>query len=271
MDHTLKFAVLSSGSEAGNAFVVHTERTRLLIDCGITRPHIFSRLRVLGLEASEIDAVLITHDHGDHIHGLRGFLNAYRPPLYYSAGTVDREARDFARGWFDLHEFTPGAMFDIGDITVTPYSVDHDAINPVAYRFSAGNRLTGGIVVATDLGSVGDDLEDAIDTADLAFLESNHDTDMLFAGPLPAGRKLRVSQTHLSNDTAFELVKRSTCRQFILGHISSTNNNLDLLRLRAHNTRKTVIVAPPGCLASLEDRPPLPAAHTHTTISVFIH
>lgn len=228
----LSFSVLASGS-SGNAIFVATESTRILLDAGISAKQLALRLKqTANLGFSDLSAVLVTHEHVDHVRGLRQVLKQSRAPLHLTEGSWSALAST-------LEEYPPerlvhsDASYDIGDIRVTPFTVSHDAEEPVAYRFDAdGMRLA----VVTDLGYVSDHIKSLLEGCDAYVFESNHDVDMLRAGRYPWSVKRRIlgDKGHLSNtDAAVALldVLGDKAVDVYLAHLSEENNQPDLADL----------------------------------------
>lgn len=250
-------SILGSGSR-GNAAVVATARTRLLIDAGFSRRELLRRLALAGHAPEALDAVLVTHEHSDHVAGLARLAAALPLAVYLNAGT--RAALGPAGEALPRCEmFVAGQGFQVGDIEVTPFSVPHDAADPVAFRFRAeGVR----IVFVTDLGYLAANVKDQLRGADCAVVESNHDVEMLKAGGYPWALKQRVLSRlgHLSNDglagflgTEFD----GAPAHLVLAHLSE-NNNLPALALLSAQRALAARPAPP-CLHVAPQDEPLPA------------
>lgn len=225
-----KLAVLASSS-AGNSALVATERTRLLVDAGLSRKETFERLAEVECRPSELTAILITHEHSDHVNGLVGIAKRLDVPVFMTAGTA--EAIEWSGYSPRLNILTLGLQCCIGDIEVDPFSVPHDAADPVGFSFRADGVK---ISIATDLGSITDEVARALRGSHALLLESNHDLDMLKAGPYPWALKRRVmgAYGHLSNDAACQFVREELDTEtevVILGHLSEHNNHADLVRL----------------------------------------
>ena len=237
----MKICILASGS-AGNATFVATESTRVLIDCGISKPEIATRLRAIGEEPSMLDAILITHEHTDHVAGLRGVVRGYRLPVYIPRRcstylpSLDGTIPDFR--FVDANK-----PFHIGDLAIWPHPVEHDAVSPVAYQVSH-DRFIGSII--TDLGEVSDQLRYALDGNTFLLIEANHDQPQLWNGIYPDALKERVSHNHLSNAQAFDLLRDIHVDAPILGHISDNNNNLSRLAELNDRYGLNAVIAKPG-------------------------
>jgi phosphoribosyl 1,2-cyclic phosphodiesterase len=213
-----------------------TERTRLLIDAGLSRKETFERLLSIGISPQSLTAILITHEHSDHVAGLPVLAkprDGCQIPVYVSRLTAP------AIPWGDcvpnLELFQAGASFTIGDFEITSFTISHDAVDPVGFSFRAeGVKVS----VVTDLGYMPDSVRVQLRGSDALLLESNHDLNMLKVGPYPWSVKQRVMgrMGHLSNDAACSFVRDDldTCTStLILGHLSEHNNHPELVRQAA--------------------------------------
>jgi phosphoribosyl 1,2-cyclic phosphodiesterase len=221
--------VLASSS-SGNSTFIRTERTRVLVDVGLSKRDILARLAAIGEQAEDLNAILITHEHSDHVSGLVTLARQLNIPVYITRLTAP------AIPW---GEFTPkldcfqaGTTFTIGDIDVDSFTVPHDAIDPVGFCFRAGGIKVG---VVTDLGYVPDSIKFHLRGADLLVLESNHDLEMLKVGPYPWSVKQRVMgrKGHLSNEVVSDFIRRdldSSISTLVLGHLSEHNNHPEIVR-----------------------------------------
>ena len=228
----VKFCVLASGS-SGNAALLATENTRILVDAGLSMRELSKRLAAIGEELARIDAILITHEHSDHIAGLPVLARRLRKPCYLTRLTVPRI--DWGECEPALMPFQAGAGFHIGDIDIQSFSVPHDAVDPVGFCFQAQGI---GIAVATDLGYIPESVKYHLRRADLLLLEANHDLDMLKVGPYPWSVKQRVMSRvgHLSNLGMSEYLLGDLDRgtaHLVLGHISQQNNHPEIVRIVA--------------------------------------
>ena len=228
----VKFCVLASSS-SGNCAFVSTERTRILVDAGLSRKETFERLHQIDEDPEKLDAIVITHEHSDHVSGLISIARKLRIPIYLSRLT----GPSISWGEFEptVELFQAGTGFAIGDIEVSSFSIPHDAADPVGYTFRAEGVKIG---VVTDLGYMPDSIKFHLRGADLLMLESNHDLEMLKVGPYPWSVKQRVMgrRGHLSNDVACEYVRGeldTTVNTLILGHLSENNNHPEIVRLMA--------------------------------------
>jgi len=228
----VEFCILASSS-AGNCSYLSTGSTSILIDAGLSRRETFLRLTAAGKDPKKIDAILITHEHSDHVCGLVSLAKFLDVPVYMSALTAP------AISWGEyqpkIELFQAGKSFRVGDLDVDSFTIPHDAEDPVGFCFKTQGLKLG---VATDLGYMTDSIRYHLRGTDLLLLESNHDLDMLKVGPYPWSVKQRVMgrKGHLSNDVACEFIKRDldhTVSTLILGHLSENNNHPEIVRLVA--------------------------------------
>lgn len=195
----MRVSVLGSGS-AGNAILVEHDATVLLIDCGFSARETARRLASIGVDPRRVSAVLVTHEHADHVCGLDVFVRRHAPgcSVHATPGTLARlrGSERLPR----LERVSPGAPFKIGTLTVTAYRTSHDAAEPVGYRID-GPRSFG---LMTDTGAVTADALEMLSGVDLLGLELNHDAEMLLSGPYPWHLKRRIASEHghLSNEQA---------------------------------------------------------------------
>lgn len=297
----VRFTVLASGSK-GNSTVVTGGHTRILVDAGLSCRELFRRMKLAGEDPATLDAILVTHEHQDHVNGLAVTARKLGIPVYFTEGThrawmrwltprrqmtyaqwleqcreqaAARQAEadasescgnDDAEGeicalqavadpaapasqadapseeprqdptWLPaVQYFQAGQPFQIGDISVSPFTIPHDATDPVGFVFQAeGVRMA----LATDLGYVTPNVKAQLKNVDLMMLESNHDLEMLRDGPYPWSVKQRVLSRvgHLSNDAAAEFLESSYDGQaayVVLGHLSESNNLPELARVTA--------------------------------------
>jgi phosphoribosyl 1,2-cyclic phosphodiesterase len=219
----MRFASLGSGSQ-GNATLVSTEETLILVDCGFPRRETERRLARLNVAAQDIDAVIVTHEHGDHSGGVASFSRHYKTPVYLTHGTASSGRLS---GAFRQILINAGDDFTIGSVHVLAVPVPHDAREPVQFRFEASGKALG---LLTDLGSITPHLVAAFSGCDALLLEFNHDLDLLMQGAYPAALKQRVAGDfgHLNNVQAGELLKRldnHRLKVLVAGHLSLKNNS----------------------------------------------
>lgn len=218
----IRFASLGSGSK-GNATLVEGADTRLLVDCGFALREAELRLQRLGVAPDTVDAVLVTHEHSDHLGGVGRFARRYGIPVFMTHGT-QRAWRD-AEG-VDTRLISPHAPFQIKALEVQPYPVPHDAREPCQYRFSDGTRRLG---ILSDAGHVTPHMREVLADCDALMLECNHDLGLLAAGPYPPALRRRVGGMlgHLSNAQAAALaaiVVGGRMQHLVLTHLSEVNN-----------------------------------------------
>lgn len=244
---SVKFTILGSGS-SGNCAYLETENCRVLIDAGFSPRQIRLRLASIGRAPENLTAILITHEHSDHICGLLGMADKFQIPVYCNRDTQDATVHAFKSKWskkvqlalettdslkskIDWRVFATGATFEIGDVNVETFSIPHDAQDPVGFLI----RTAGGnIGFATDLGHVTKLVFERIRAANILVLESNHDVKMLQNCPRRSwSLKQRIlgRHGHLSNETAAEAVAQivsASLRQLYLAHLSRECNKPEL-------------------------------------------
>ena len=223
-DTLMTIHTLASGSE-GNCLLLSDGGVHLLLDAGISTRRIKAGLLQLGLTMADVDGVLITHEHSDHVSGLQTMVKHHRIPIYTSPGTARQLAYRIAGIESLLRPVEPGTVFSVGDCRVTVFRTSHDAAQSVDYRVD-GSAAVGFL---TDTGFVTPEAEAALAGVDTLVLESNHDVEWLRSGPYPYSLKARIlgDEGHLSNDAAAEFAARmARCgtRCIILAHLSRENN-----------------------------------------------
>ena len=244
----LRFKSLGSGS-SGNATLVEVQSgihtSRLLIDCGLRLRDLEAALLQAGTSAEQVDALFITHEHGDHVGCARHFVKRYATPLWMSQGTWLAIA-DAAWEPYQplLHVARDGNPFEIGAILATPFTVPHDAREPLQLRCSDGARHLG---VVTDLGHASAHVVNALQNCHAMLLEANHDPDLLEASAYPTFLKKRVAGPwgHLSNNAAADLltrIKHGDLNRVLAAHLSERNNTPALAQASLCNAL--------GCTAS---------------------
>lgn len=225
----VRFCSLYSGS-SGNSIFVGTDRTRLLVDAGVSGVRISGALRELCVEPERIDGILITHEHSDHIKGAGIFSRKYDVPIYAREKTWCAMRRELGKLKEENIKVIEQEYFTVGDIDICHYSIPHDAADPAAYTFYAEGRK---ISVATDLGFVSEAVHTHLTGSDVVLIESNHDVEMLKNGsyPWPLKKRILGERGHLSNDGAAELAAElalTGTRYIYLGHLSQENNEPEL-------------------------------------------
>jgi phosphoribosyl 1,2-cyclic phosphodiesterase len=226
----MRFASLGSGSQ-GNALLIESGNTRVLLDCGFGLSETTSRLSRLGLDASSLDAIIVTHEHGDHGGGVAKLASRFDVAVYLTRGTLSAmgaEGRSIPRRIL----IDPYTTFAIDGIEVRPFPVPHDAREPVQFVLSDGAVRLG---VLTDTGQPTPHIAQALSGVDALVLECNHDLDMLMSGPYSAQLKSRIAGRlgHLANAASAELVQAMDCsrlQHLVAAHLSQTNNTPELAR-----------------------------------------
>lgn len=219
----LRFASLGSGS-SGNGLVVERGRTRLLLDCGFTIAETTARLGRLGLAPRDLAAILVTHEHTDHLGGVARFAKRHAIPVHLTRGTALSLPLDFPASL--VRFIDPHAAFAVEEILVDPFPVPHDAREPVQFAFGDGDRRLG---VATDLGMSTPHVEEKLTRCDALVLECNHDLDLLAGSDYPASLKARIAGRfgHLHNEGAAALLATidvSRLQHVVAAHLSQQNN-----------------------------------------------
>lgn len=220
----MRFASLGSGSQ-GNATLVSCDGETVLVDCGFSLRELHIRMQRLGADPALLTAVLVTHEHSDHIRGIGPLARKYRIPVVMTAGT-QASGRLGALPQVKLIE--PGLAFSLGGFEVVPVAVAHDAAEPSQFVFHRAGKKLG---LLTDLGSITASVIDAYQACDGLLVEANHDPVMLACGPYPASLKRRVAGQwgHLSNAQTQSLLQQldtSRLQHLVIGHISQTNNSI---------------------------------------------
>lgn len=221
----MKIVLFASGS-TGNCTLVSEGDTHILIDAGVSAKRIRTGLQEQGLTMNDVDGVLITHEHSDHIRGLTVLLRRNPAPVYALPAVVAALRGQMPEHAQLLHEITPVEALALGAMLVTPFCTPHDAAGSCGYRFSGCGSSFG---FCTDLGELTDTVRAALCGVDCAVIEANHDLTMLRDGPYPVFLKRRIASNHghLSNDSAGELavfLAENGAQSLILGHLSRENN-----------------------------------------------
>ena len=240
---SFRISILASGS-SGNATLLETERTCLLVDAGLGRKETFRRLAALNKNPDRVDAILISHEHTDHSSGLPQLLRHFRATAYLTEGTFAEILRFLpetsAKKLERVEHICAGEKFTIGDIEVSPFSIPHDAADPVGYTFRTNGTK---VAIVTDLGYLPRHVKVHLREADCLILESNHDLEKLKFGPYPWHVKQRVMarKGHLSNQSVSEYLGDAEgvdgfdgrAKYLVLAHVSEINNDPSLVHLFA--------------------------------------
>ena len=224
----MRFCSIASGS-SGNCIYVGSDNTHVLVDIGISGKKMETGLNNLELTGRDLDGILITHEHSDHIKGLGVISRKYGIPIYATGGTVDAMMRTNALGKIPegiFHEIREDESFMINDLKVNPFTIPHDAAQPVGYRLEHDGHSVG---IATDLGKYDEYTVNHLKNVNAMVLESNHDVHMLEVGPYPYPLKRRVlgDKGHLSNELSGRLlcdILHDNIKRVFLGHLSKENN-----------------------------------------------
>ena len=225
----MKLHVLASGS-TGNATCIQFGKTNILVDAGISAKRVKTGLDAIGVAVEDVSAIFVTHEHTDHISGLAMLTKKYQLPVYAKRATLAAMAcRTFLQPSC-CHEL-PNSL-DIGDLRIEPFSISHDAADPVGFNFFSGQTKCS---YATDIGFVSDSVKKRLENSDVMVFEANHDVDMLQTGAYPWYLKKRILgiQGHLSNadcgSTLARLAKKQHTDVF-LAHISKENNHPEVAK-----------------------------------------
>lgn len=233
--------VLASGSK-GNATVLSTEKASLLVDAGLSCKETLKRMKSAGEEPARLSGIVVSHEHSDHVTGLQVLARKLKIPVYISEGTYQawRRATKDPEGkparLERLEHFHVGRSFVVGDITVSPFTISHDAVDPCGFTFKSGGVKFG---IVTDLGYLSANVKDALRGCDGLMIESNHDLEMLRTGPYPWMVKQRImnKKGHLSNAALAEFFAGEydgRAEFLVLAHLSEENNHPELARETAY-------------------------------------
>lgn len=224
----MQVCVLASGS-GGNAIYVQQGATRVLVDAGLPGREIDARLRSIGVDVQKLMAIVVSHEHGDHMSGVGVLARKVKCPVWLTRGTFEAARRKF-KGRERLRFFDNDQEFEIGDLQFQPFAISHDAADPVNFVVGDGQSKLG---IATDMGVVSRLAFERLLTSNMVILESNYDREMLMTGPYPWSLKQRIQGTHghLDNSDASETLGRlidNGLEQVVLAHLSEENNRPDL-------------------------------------------
>ena len=222
----LNFCSLYSGS-SGNSLLVETENTKLLIDAGVSSRKIENALKDIDIDPNSIDAILITHEHSDHVQGLGTFSKKFDLPVFVNQETLDSmpKQRDKIADK-NINKFKIKDNFDIGDLRIHPFSIPHDAANPCGFNIFKDNKK---LSIATDIGDMTNDILRCLEESEFIMLESNYDPEVLRHSPYPYMLKRRIAGPtgHLSNELAGKTIShllKSGLKNAMLGHLSKESN-----------------------------------------------
>lgn len=223
----IKFCSLFSGSN-GNSLYISDGNTRILIDAGVSGIRIKNAMTSIGEDPADLDALVVTHEHSDHSKCVGVMTRRYKIPVYATKGTWDGMARLIGSvNEANVMHIKANKDFQVGTIRVRPFSIPHDARDPVGYSFFTEDKK---VTVATDIGHMNDSLLENISNSDLLMLESNHDIEMLDNGSYPyvLKRRIKSDHGHLCNSIAGEtlaMLANQGNKRFVIGHLSGENNN----------------------------------------------
>jgi len=245
----MRFCVLGSGSR-GNSTYIEAGATRLLIDAGFSGKEIARRLALIDRSPEQLTAILVTHEHNDHIAGVGVLSRRFKLPVYANQGTHLAAEKRVGK-LFALREFTTGQRFDLGGLEVHPFAISHDTADPVGFVVDSGPLRVG---YCTDTGRVTKLMAHLLGSCQGLILEANHDPRMLKDGPYPLPLKQRVgsSRGHLANADAASFARQldgGALQTLILAHLSETNNHPDLVaeevgkKFNDHSARPEIILA----------------------------
>ena len=223
----LKFCSLFSGS-SGNSLFVQSDQSKILIDCGASGKKICNALASINSSIEDIDAILITHEHSDHVQSLGLLSKKYNIPVYINKETFNAlsSSQKEKISPENINYFINDKEFFFNDLTIKPFSIPHDAANPCGYNIHNGKRK---ISIATDLGHVNNDILENLKNSSFILLESNYDPEILHVSKYPYSLKERIKgpNGHLSNETAGKLISalsNNELKEVMLGHLSKENN-----------------------------------------------
>lgn len=225
---SLEVCVLASGS-SGNSVYVASDKTRILIDAGLSARQVAVRLDQIGVVPESIAGICVSHEHGDHVAGIRILQKRHGIPVYANAGTLNGIRSMPKSDEIAARVFQSGSPFEIGDIGIEPFSVPHDAYEPVGFRLQAAGTVVG---VVTDLGMATSLVREKLKGCHAIMVESNHDEDLLQEAPRPwpLKQRIRSRQGHLSNMGAAQLISEcatDALEHVFLSHLSSDCNTPD--------------------------------------------
>jgi phosphoribosyl 1,2-cyclic phosphodiesterase len=236
---SLQVCVLASGS-SGNSIYVASDKTRILIDAGLSAKQVAVRLEQIGVVPESINGIWVSHEHADHIAGIRLLQQRHGIPVYTNRltgeaiqGSINKnhakQGRKNPPYQLQCSLFATGSSFNFGDLNIHPFSISHDAAEPVGFRIESGECAVG---IVTDIGKVTNPVRHRLHGCNAIVIEANHDEDLLFEAPRPAFLKQRIrsSTGHLSNKDAAQLISEcatDALEHVFLSHLSSDCNTPD--------------------------------------------
>ncbi len=233
----LNFCSLYSGS-SGNSLLVESDNSKILIDCGVSSKKIEQALNSMSINASSIDAVLVTHEHVDHVKGLATFISKFDVPVFSTIETFDNMEKITSKiPESNLNYFKIDEKFSIGDLEILPFAIPHDAANPCGFNIFSDNKK---LSIATDIGHMNSGILKKLEGSSFLLLESNYDTEVLKCCSYPFSLKSRISGPtgHLSNDIASKTISyllKNGLKTAMLGHLSKESNFPELAYSTAMN------------------------------------
>lgn len=263
----MKLYTIASGS-SGNCVCIMSEKACVLVDAGITAKRIEAGLSDVGIALSQLDAILVTHEHIDHVRGIEVILKKQPVPVYGTRETLEAFCcgmKQSERIAGLMHYVLPEESFSIKDIQVDTFSTSHDAGNPIGYTFVSQGHKIG---MATDLGCYNDKIIDKLTSSEVLYLEANYDLNMLMAGGYPYQLKLRIAgdRGHLSNEMSSDLIVKllhERLHHVVIAHMSKENNYAEL----AYETVRQAVynnwhwpVDPPDIIVANRDIPTAPVS-----------
>lgn len=227
---SVEICVLGSGS-GGNCTYIGTTKTRLLVDAGFSMKETARRLSSIDVAIESIDAIVISHEHADHVHGMETLTKNLKIPVYMSPAALETMKMDASKYRFE--PIRAGTSYVVGDIEVHPFSIPHDSTEPLAFRFEVEGIRTS---VVTDLGYIPELVKQRVAGSHCLIFEANHDLEMLKVGPYPWFVKQRVMSRHghLSNETTAQFFAEDydgMAEHVFLAHISQKNNHPEIVRM----------------------------------------
>lgn len=232
-ENGLCVCVLASGS-TGNSVYIADGQTHILLDAGLSGRELERRMKSRRIDPQKLDAIVVSHEHGDHLRGVGVLSRRYRLPVYINEKTFQAGQARMGRLW-ERRAFECGTGFRIEKLTIHPFSLSHDAADTAGFTIARNGSKIG---IATDLGVVPALVRQHLQGADLLIVEANHDPDMLMAGPYPWHLKQRIQSRngHLSNGDACQLLRElahDRLRHVVLAHLSEKNNRPEKARSEA--------------------------------------